>query len=595
MENQSKDKKKPNKKHFNHRKDKLEAMINEDIKSIERSKNYLKYLNEIVKDFSKFSEIYSNKIQTLLVRFSQEEMTKKKITITDEEIATSDLLKSIISLVIEKINNMIQFASQFLSKDIEKGNKLESTLNTKKNEFLENYSKQIAEIAQYNSDYHIEFTKYEDFLMKKHLGIENKNEQKKENNNCDKNNSNNKKKNIKDVEQVDNSNDNNNVLKTKEIQDIIMKLAQESNDNIKKDLSYFFGLKKSSEEQIYQLLKGFGDSLIQGFFKEQNYMENLVAFNDKLAKKMETIEKKELEGYKHILLNLKPYSLKFFPNKNNEKLEMNINDLKFIDYEKIYDIIMEIKDNALMMSEENLIKFEEIQKILYINHVIDSFFDKNYGETKADKDKEKEKGKLKITETDEQKLYKMKNYFELDEIYRSSFIRHLNNKRVNGNLRINRKASEVLGDLLFNLCKNAIRDKDYPVFKIVSFLSVTYYFMENNKKVYICKYLNSFPEFSNKQFWIDYLKAIIDEELKKNNIVDKSISDYAYTELKNLKSKKIHVVIYSNIISLTKSMVDFGLKKDFITDWLELVVNNILYIEESEKGEIMNIINEEQH
>ena len=593
MENQSKDKKKPNKKLFNHRKDKLEAMINEDIKSIERSRNFLKYLNEIVKDFSKFSDIYSNKIQTLLVRFSQEEMTKKKITITDEEIATSELLKSIISLVIEKINNMIQFVSQFLSKDIEKGNKLESTLNTKKNEFLENYSKQIAEITQYNSDYHIEFSKYEDFLMKKHLGIENKNEQKKENNNYDKNNSNNKKKNTKDIEQVDNSNDNNNVLKTKEIQDKIMKFAQKSNDNIKKDLSYFFELKKTSEEQIYQLLKGFGDSLIQGFFKEQDYIENLVAFNDKLAKKMETIEKKELEGYKNILLNLKPYSLKFFPNNNNEKLEMNINDLKFIDYEKIYDIIMEIKDNALMMSEENLIKFEEIQKILYINHVIDSFFDKNYGEIKTDKDKEKEKGKLKITETDEQKLYKMKNYFELDEIYRSSFIRHLNNKRVNGNLRINRKASEVLGDLLFNLCKNAIKDKDYPVFKIVSFLSVTYYFMENNKKVYICKYLNSFPEFSNKQFWIDYLKAIIDEELKKNNIVDKSISDYAYTELKNLKSKKIHVIIYSNIISLTKSMVDFGLKKDFITDWLELVINNILYIEESEKGEIMNIINEE--
>ena len=189
----------------------------------------------------------------------------------------------------------------------------------------------------------------------------------------------------------------------------------------------------------------------------------------------------------------------------------------------------------------------------------------------------------------------MKNYFEMDEIYRSSFIRHLNNKRVNGNLRINRKASEILGDLLFNLSKNAIKEKDYPLFKIVSFLSVTYYFMENNKKVYICRYLNSFPEFSNKQFWIDYLKAIIDEEFKKNNIVEKSISDFAYTELKNLKSKKIHVVIYSNIISLTKSMVDFGLKKDFIIEWLELVVNNILYIEESEKKEIINIINEDQH
>jgi hypothetical protein len=430
--------------------------------------------------------------------------------------------------------------------------------------------------------------------VKKHLGIQNQNEEKKENNNCDKNNSNNNKKNTKEIEQVDNtdSDDNNKVSKTREIQDKIMKYAQDSNDNVKKDLNYFFNLKKTSQEKIYQLSKGFGDSLIQGFFNEQQYYEKLASFNDTLAKKMEFIDKMELEGYKPILLNLKPYSLKFFPNKNNEKLGMNINEVKFIDYEKLYDIIMEIKNNALMMSEENLIKFEEIQKILYINHVIDSFFDKNYGE-KIDKDKEN--GKPKITETDEQKLYKMKNYFEMDEIYRSSFIRHLNNKRVNGNLRINRKASEILGDLLFNLSKNAIKDKDYPLFKIVSFLSVTYYFMENNKKIYICKYLNSFPEFSNKQFWIDYLKAIIDDEFQKNNISDRSISDFAYSELKNMKSKKIHITIYSNIISLTKSMVDFGLKKDFIIEWLELVVNNILYIEESEKKEIINIINEDQH
>ena len=594
MENQNKDKKKSNKKNVVHRKDKLETMINDDIKSIEKSNHFLKYLTENIKDFLKISEIYTNKIQNLLAKFSQEEMAKKKITITDEEIGISDLLKSIITLVIEKINNMIEFANKFLIKDIEKGNKLESILNTKKNDILDTYSKQIAEIAQLNSDYHIEFSKYEDYLVKKHLGIQNQNEEKKENNNCDKNNSNNNKKNTKEIEQVDNtdSDDKNKVSKTREIQDKIMKYAQDSNDNVKKDLNYFFNLKKTSQEKIYQLSKGFGDSLIQGFFNEQQYYEKLASFNDTLAKKMEFIDKMELEGYKPILLNLKPYSLKFFPNKNNEKLGMNINEVKFIDYEKLYDIIMEIKNNALMMSEENLIKFEEIQKILYINHVIDSFFDNNYGE-KIDKDKEN--GKPKITETDEQKLYKMKNYFEMDEIYRSSFIRHLNNKRVNGNLRINRKASEILGDLLFNLSKNAIKDKDYPLFKIVSFLSVTYYFMENNKKIYICKYLNSFPEFSNKQFWIDYLKAIIDDEFQKNNISDRSISDFAYSELKNMKSKKIHITIYSNIISLTKSMVDFGLKKDFIIEWLELVVNNILYIEESEKKEIINIINEDQH
>ena len=211
-----------------------------------------------------------------------------------------------------------------------------------------------------------------------------------------------------------------------------------------------------------------------------------------------------------------------------------------------------------------------------------------------EKKKNKEKGKPKIAETDEQKLYKMKNYFDMGDIYRSSFIRHLNNKRSNGNLCINKKASEILGDLMFNLSKKAIEEKDYPLFKIVSFLSITYYYMENNKKIYISKYLSSFPEFSNKQFWIDYLKAIIDDEFKNNNILEKSISDFAYTELKNLKSKKIHTIIYSNIISLTKSMIDFGINKDFITEWLNLVVYNILYIEDSEKAEIINIINNEE-
>ena len=354
-------------------------------------------------------------------------------------------------------------------------------------------------------------------------------------------------------------------------------------------MKFFFELKKSSQEKIYKLSKGFCDSLIQGFFTEQSYMEKIISFNDILAKKMQSVDEMELSGYKHILLNLKPYSLKFFPSKNNEKLEMNINDVKFIDYEKLYEIIMEIKNNALMMSEENLIKFEEIQKILYINHVIDSLFDKNYGEKN-----DKEKGKQKIAETDEQKLYKMKNYFDMGDIYRSSFIRHLNNKRSNGNLCINKKASEILGDLMFNLSKKAIEEKDYPLFKIVSFLSITYYYKESDKKIYISKYLSSFPEFSNKQFWIDYLKAIIDEEIKSNNILEKSISDFAYTELKNLKSKKIHTIIYSNIISLTKSMIDFGINKDFITEWLNLVVYNILYIEDSEKAEIINIINNEE-
>ena len=31
------------------------------------------------------------------------------------------------------------------------------------------------------------------------------------------------------------------------------------------------------------------------------------------------------------------YEIDYFPSKNNEKLEMNINEVKFIDYEKLFN------------------------------------------------------------------------------------------------------------------------------------------------------------------------------------------------------------------------------------------------------------------
>ena len=61
-----------------------------------------------------------------------------------------------------------------------------------------------------------------------------------------------------------------------------------------------------------------------------------------------------------------------------------------------------------------------------------------------------------------------------------------------------------------------------------------------------------------------------------------------------MKSKKLNICIYSNIFSLTKVMLDFNLKKEFILEWLNIVVANILYIDDSQKEEIIRIINEQK-
>ena len=597
MENQTKDKKKGSKKSPGQIKEKLESMINEDIKSIEELRHFLKFINEFIKDFAKLSESYLTKLNPLIARLSEEELAKKKMTNTDE-IAISNLMKNILNLLITKLNRMLKMLNDYsisTIKDIEKSSKLESTLNSKKNELLDNYLKQSAEFLSLNSLYCKEYSDYEDYLTYKHLGLIKEKEVKNNNNNNKKNKTNEKKDN--EFEHLDYVNDNNNIKKTKEIQDKIVEFVEKSNDNLKNNLKYFFTGKNNYQEKIYSNLKIFLDSLITGFFTEKNYIKEIKTYNDQISDKINSIAEAKLDGFKPFLLKVKPYSLKFIPDKENKKTEINMSEERLkndLNYEKLYDIILEIKNNDLIISEEDLIKFDEIQKILYMHRFLDSLFNDNYGEKKIiEKKNDKEKENGEINEAEEQKLENIKKYFGNGDAYRNAFSKYLNNKRALGKLCLNKKASKMLGSILYSLNEFAMKEKDYSLFKIVSFLSLTYYYFENEKKIYICNYLNNFPEFSNKQFWIDYLKAIIDKDLEVNKELDKHISDYAYGELKNMKSKKLNVCIYSNIFSLTKVMLDFSLKKDFVLEWLNIVVNNILYIDDTQKDEIIKLINEE--
>ena len=206
------------------------------------------------------------------------------------------------------------------------------------------------------------------------------------------------------------------------------------------------------------------------------------------------------------------------------------------------------------MSEEDIIKTDEIEKIMYIQKNIDLCFSKDFEEIKDD-----EKNKI---------FQQIKEYFKFGNIYRYQFILYLNNKRVNVNLKLNQKAFEFLGELLMNVNEYIMKEKNFKLFKIISLLSVTYYFMENDKKIYLCKYLNKCNEFNNKQFWIDYLKAILNDELKEDKILEKSLFDYSYIEIKNMKSKKLHTC-----------------------KWLNYVADNVLFIDDKEKKDIIGIIN----
>ena len=562
-------------------------LINEDIKSIDRSRYFLKYIIEIIKDFLKISESYNNKLKSFLIKLLPEELAKKKIN-TDEEIEISKYFQNIIQLICLKITNMTTILSEYtLSsvKDIDKKSKLESTLNNKKNEFLDNYLKQTNELDNLNKEYEKEFSEYEDYLTNKYSGLLTKmNKEKEKDNKKDKEKEKDKNKDKKNNKKNDTNhiNDIDNFAKTKEIQDKLMMRIENLNSNIEENFKYFDEEKIESQKKIYDFSKIFLDSVLKGFFAQNEYTKEINEIS-KIIDEKKTSEKtnkkngNKIEGFLSVF---QPYSLKFIPNKVKDTLDINSigNGLtKDLTYEKILSIINEIKSNELLMCEEDIEKSDEIKKIVDIEQYIDSLFENDFG----DKENEEKKNLL---------FQNIKDNFKLGVIYRLAFVQYLNNKRAKGKLQINRKASENLGNILLNISKYTMKEKDYSLFKIISILSMTYYFVEDDKKIYISTYINKCEELTNKQFWIDYLKTSIDDDLKKSNDLEKPLSEYSYKELKNMKSQKINILIYSNIFSISKLMVDFKLSKEFVIEWLNIVVDNILYIEDAQKKEIIQLL-----
>ena len=564
MEKEDKEINKLIKKNINLKKDKLESIINDDIKSIERLKYFNNFIIEIIKEFTKRTEEYNNKLQALLIKLLPEELAKRKI-INKDEIDFSKFLQDIIKLIINKINKMNEILIEYTftyTKELEKNNKLENPLNNKKKEFLDNYLKQSIKVEKYNIQYYNEFSNLENNLTNKYSDSKNKIKEKNKNDN-----NNNDEKNIDDI--------NNNIKNTKDIQDKLIKYIDDSNNIIQKNIKYFNDEKIFNQDKIYGYSTIFLDTILKGFFKEQDFIENINSLK-KYIEDINNSKEKEinnLNNYKDFLFKIEPYSLKCVSNKENQNLDI----IKKLNYKNIYSIITEIRNNDIQMSEEDIIKTDEIEKIMYIQKNIDLCFGKDFEEIKDD-----EKNQI---------FQQIKEYFKFGNIYRYQFILYLNNKRVNVNLKLNQKAFEFLGELLMNVNEYIMKEKNFKLFKIISLLSVTYYFMENDKKIYLCKYLNKCNEFNNKQFWIDYLKAILNDELKEDKILEKSLFDYSYIEIKNMKSKKLHTCIYSNLFSLSKIMKDFTLNKNFVIEWINYVADNVLYIDDKEKKDIIGIIN----
>lgn len=309
---------------------------------------------------------------------------------------------------------------------------------------------------------------------------------------------------------------------------------------------------------------------IQEFnINENNMLYNIFKiFDENILSLLNEIDKscKLYENNKNIIEKLNVE----FSNSLNFDNKIFIN-FQFEEYNPKYTDMNNKKDLSVIQKMHKLIGFE-FDKISNNNDDMNNkdnnalfiiIMDKFINEGKQLNEKEK-------------KL--LKNLFN-QEKYIKEFLNKLNNIRINKKLFYNKDKFDILFELFtFIYSKVSFGDeKKHDLIKLLMILSETFYYKNNNKKIFLNNELKMPPELKDIKFWIRYIELEIQIEYKKLNKNNK----------KNNNSKYEYIVLLSNITHLKENIVEkeklkeiikyFKDKYQFSNDDVE-VINNQLKI-----------------
>ena len=151
----------------------------------------------------------------------------------------------------------------------------------------------------------------------------------------------------------------------------------------------------------------------------------------------------------------------------------------------------------------------------------------------------------------EKEKYLLKGLFNQTK-YINEFLNKLNTIRINKKLFYNKEYFDILFDL-FNTIYSKISfgdEKNHDVVKLLMILSETFYYKNDNNKIFLNNVLKQPKEIKDDKFWIKYIELEIEKENKKlkntinnNNKIDK-------------KAKYEYIVLLSNIPHLRENIIE---------------------------------------
>ena len=306
---------------------------------------------------------------------------------------------------------------------------------------------------------------------------------------------------------------------------------------------------------------------------------------------------------------------KILDEEKINKLEVNNEDFAKQIEEKINNVFNEeIYEFKFLEQFNPLREEEEIMKKNKkgIDNLLDKLSDKNIKNIAKKLKKcsfcfcQKNLQQLKLMETNEKIIsiislilntpmkFNEKEKKELLSLLKSSsqnqllFLRYLNNYRATGNLNLKKETISIFCELFLFIINLGIQNNNFKAIQLSIILCQTYYHeIDDNskdkdnekKKIYMINYMKNSNIFKDKTFWKNYLKGLVDDEIKKIII---------YKD-KNKPEKQKSIAVYSSIFTLTKNMVDFDLDMDFISS-LNNEAFEVYNIPDDQKKDIINYL-----
>ena len=266
---------------------------------------------------------------------------------------------------------------------------------------------------------------------------------------------------------------------------------------------------------FYNIFKTFNEHLLYILKEVDNYC-SLYENNQKLIQDLNIEFSNNLIFDNKINMN---YQFEEYNPKYNDM--HNKKDLSVI--QKMHKLIG-FEFNKINKNENDDINNNKDNNVLFII-LMDKFIN---GENKLN---EKEKSLLKSLLTQEK--------------YINEFLSKLNTIRINKKLFYSKEKFDVLFELFDSIYSKVSfgDEKNHEIVKLLMILSETFYYKNENKKIFLNNVLKIPKELKDYKFWIQYIELEIEKENRK-------MSDANNNNKNKKKNKYEYIVLISNITHL---------------------------------------------